>query len=244
MRYPIIRFIHAISAICCMFWCACTLAASSPETVIQKHFGEYLGVNVEKTDIVKTPYSGLYEVRIGNNLVYTDAQARYLFIGNIMDLQTRTNYTDERLRKITITDFSSLPKDLAIRIVKGNGEGVMAIFSDPTCRHCKQLEYNLGNVDNVTIYLYPFNILSEKSVEISRNIWCSANPAQAWRDWMVDDKLPVKPGNDCSFPDERIRALGKRLNIRGTPTIFFADGTRVPGAAEADEINLKLQSLP
>ena len=56
--------------------------------------------------------------------------------------------------------------------------------------------------------------------------------------------MPVKAGNDCSFPDERIRALGKRLNIRGTPTIFFADGTRVPGAAEADEINLKLQSLP
>ena len=98
------------------------------ETVIQKRFVEYLGVNVEKSDIVKTPYSGLYEVRVGNNLVYTDAEARYLFIGNIMDIQTRTDYTNEKLRKFAITDFSSLPKDLAIRIVKGSGEGKMAVF--------------------------------------------------------------------------------------------------------------------
>ena len=244
MPYPITRFIHTISAICCMLWCACTLAASSAETVIQKRFVEYLGVNVEKSDIVKTPYSGLYEVRVGNNLVYTDAEARYLFIGNIMDIQTRTDYTNEKLRKFAITDFSSLPKDLAIQIVKGSGEGKMAVFSDPTCRHCKQLEYNLRNVDNVTIYLYPLNILSEKSVEISRNIWCSPNPAQAWHDWMINDKMPAKAGNNCAFPDKRILALGKQLNIEGTPTIFFADGTRVPGVAEADSINLKLQSLP
>lgn len=244
MRYPITRSVRAILAIFCLFWCTCTLAASSAETVIQKRFGEYLGMNVEKNDIVKTPYSGLYEVRVGNNLVYTDANARYLFIGSIIDVQTQTDYTNEELRKFAITDFSSLPKDLAIRIVKGSGEGQMAVFSDPTCRHCKQLEYNLRNVDNVTIYLYPLNILSEKSVEISRNIWCSADPVQAWHDWMINDKMPAESGGNCAFPDERIRALGKQLNIVGTPTIFFSDGTRVSGTAEADSINLKLQSLP
>lgn len=218
-------------------------AAPSPEANIQQRFREYLGVDVKKDAIVKTPYAGLYEVQIGDNLVYTDKQAQYLFLGKILDLQTKKDYTDEKLRQVTIVDFSDLPKDLAIRIVKGNGNGTMAVFSDPNCRYCKQLEYNLQNVDNVTIYLYPFNILSEKSVELSRNVWCSENPAQAWKDWMVNDKTPLNAKDECAFPDEKIRALGQKLNIRGTPTIFFSDGTRIPGAADADDINKKLQSL-
>ncbi len=219
-------------------------ASSSSETMIRQRFREYLGVDVRKETIVKTPYSGLYEVQIGNNLVYTDKQAQYLFVGRIMDLQTKKDYTDEKLRKITIVDFSDLPKDLAIQIVKGNGKGKIAVFSDPNCRYCKQLEYNLRNVDDVTIYLYPYNILSEKSAEISRNVWCSGNPAQAWKNWMINDNMPEKAKNDCTFPDEKIRELGQKLNIKGTPTIFFTDGTRVPGAADADEINRKLKSLP
>lgn len=219
------------------------LASPSPETRIRQHFREYLGVDVKKEDIVKTPFSGLYEVRIDSNLVYTDQQAQYLFIGKIMDIQTRKDYTDEKLRKITLVDFSDLPKDLSIRIVKGNGKGEIAVFSDPECRYCKQLEYNLRNVDNVTIYLYPYNILSEKSVDISRNIWCSADPAKAWDNWMINDKMPEKATDECVFPDEKIREIGQKLNIRGTPTIFFADGTRVPGAADADDINRKLMSL-
>lgn len=219
------------------------LASPSPEAMIRQHFREYLGVDVKKEDIVKTPFSGLYEVRIDNNLVYTDQQAQYLFIGKIMDIQTRKDYTDEKLRKITLVDFSDLPKDLSIRIVKGNGKGEIAVFSDPECRYCKQLEYNLRNVDNVTIYLYPYNILSKKSVDISRNIWCSADQAKAWDNWMINDKMPEKATDKCVFPDEKIREIGQKLNIRGTPTIFFADGTRVPGAADADDINRKLMSL-
>ena len=61
---------------------------------------------------------------------------------------------------------------------------------------------------------------------------------------MINDKMPEKAKNDCTFPDKKIRELGQKLNIKGTPTIFFTDGTRVPGAADADEINRKLKSLP
>ncbi len=239
-----IRSILRFLPIICPLFVQTALAASSVETMIQQRFREYLGVDVKKDAIVQTPYSGLYEVRIGNNLVYTDKQAQYLFVGRIMDLQTKKDYTDEKLRKITIVDFSDLPKDLAIQIVKGNGKGTIAVFSDPSCRYCKQLEHNLRNVDDVTIYLYPYNILSEKSIEISRNVWCSGDPAQAWKNWMLNDKMPEKAKNDCTFPDEKIRELGQKLNIKGTPTIFFTDGTRVPGAADADEINRKLKSLP
>ena len=237
------RLLRSILPVLLLSFSHAVFAAPSPEANIQQRFREYLGVDVKKDAIVKTPYAGLYEVQIGDNLVYTDKQAQYLFLGKILDLQTKKDYTDEKLQQITIVDFADLPKDLAIRIVKGNGKGMMAVFSDPNCRYCKQLEYNLQNVDDVTVYVYPFNILSEKSVELSRNIWCSENPAQAWKDWMINDKRPAKAKDECVFPDEKIRALGQKLNIRGTPAIFFSDGTRVPGAADADDINRKLQSL-
>lgn len=242
MNHLFIRFVRCVLPLALLL--TSQFAAASPETEIQQRFREHLGVNVKKDSIAKTPYSGLYEVLVGNRIVYTDKQAQYVFIGNIMDIQTKKDYTDERLRQISVVDFSALPKNLAIRIVKGNGSRSIAVFSDPTCRFCKQLENNLRNVDDVTIYLYPFNILSEKSVEISTNIWCSDNPAQAWIDWMVHDKMPKKAKSGCTFPNDKILELGQKLKIKGTPAIFFTDGTRVPGAAEADEINLKLDSLP
>ena len=237
------RFARCILPVLLLSFSCVATASSSPEAKIQQRFKEYLGVDIKKEAIAKTPYSGLYEVQIGDNLFYTDKQAQYLFLGKVLDLQTKKDYTDEKLRQLTIVDFSDLPKDLAIKMVKGNGKGTMAVFSDPSCRYCKQLEYNLRNVDDVTIYLYPLNILSEKSARISRDIWCSDNPAQSWQNWMLNDKMPETTKDACIFPDEKIRALGQKLNIKGTPTIFFADGTRVPGAADADDINRKLESL-
>ncbi len=244
MNHPFTRSMQCILSIALLFLSQIAFATTSTEEIIQQRFKEYLGVDVKKESIVKTPYSGLYEVQIGRDLVYTDKQAHYLFVrGDILDLQTKKNYTEEKRRQINLVKFSDLPKNLAIQIVKGNGKRTLAIFSDPNCRHCKQLEYNLRNVNDVTIYLYPYNILSEKSIEISKNVWCSSNPAQAWQNWMINDKQPEKAKSGCVFPNEKIRALGQKLNIKGTPTIFFTDGTRVPGAAEANDINKKLRSL-
>ena len=48
-------------------------------------------------------------------------------------------------------------------------------------------------------------------------------------------------------PDEEVKGtvkeLADKLGIRGTPTLFFSDGTRVPGAVEAQDINFKLKTL-
>lgn len=217
-------------------------ATSSPEVQIQQRLQNYLGVDVPKKDIVKTPYLGLYEVRVGNNLIYTDKQAQYLFLGEVMNLETRENYTEEKLKKM-LTQFSDLPKDLAIKIVKGNGKRTIAVFSDPNCGYCKRFENNLKNIDNVTIYLYPYNILSENSVEISKNVWCSANPSKAWEDWMLNGNAPAKAKPDCSFPNAKIRELGQKLKVSGTPTIFFTDNSRVAGAIDAESLEEKLQSL-
>lgn len=243
MKYFLATFLRRFSLVTLLFVsCLAQAAASSPEAVIQQRLQNYLGVDVQKSAIVKTPYLGLYEVRLGNNLVYTDKQAKYLFLGEIMNLETRENYTEEKLKKM-VTRFADLPKDLAIKIVKGNGKREIAVFSDPNCGYCKRFENNLKHVDDVTIYLYPYNILSANSVEISKNAWCSAKPAKAWEDWMLNGNAPEKAKSDCNFPNEKIRELGQKLKVSGTPTIFFTDDTRVAGAIDAESLEKKLKSL-
>lgn len=225
-----------------MLSCFAQAATSSPEARIQQRLQNYLGVDIQKKDIVKTPFMGLYEVQLGNNLIYTDKQTQYLFVGEIINLETRKNYTDEKLKKM-VSSFSALPKELAIKIVKGEGKRTIAVFSDPNCRYCKQFENNLKTIDNVTIYLYPYNILSANSAEISKDVWCSANPAKAWEDWMLDGNKPAKAKPDCSFPNEKILELGQKLRVNGTPTIFFTDDSRVAGAIDAESLERKLKSL-
>lgn len=243
MKYFLAIFLRRFSLVSLLLLgCLAQAATPSPETRIQQRLQNALGVNVQKSDIVKTPYLGLYEVRVGNNLVYTDKQAQYLFLGEIMNLETRENYTEEKLKKM-VSSFSDLPKDLAIKMVKGNGKREIAVFSDPNCGYCKRFENNLKEIDNVTIYLYPYNILSAKSVEISKNAWCSSNPEKAWKEWMLDGKEPEKAKADCNFPNDKIRELGKKLRVNGTPTIFFSDNTRVAGAVDAAALEEKLKSL-
>ncbi len=243
MKYFLATFLRRFSLVTLLLLgCVAHAASSSPEARIQQRFQNYLGADVQKKDIVKTPYFGLYEVRLGNTLVYTDRQAQYLFLGEIMNLETRKNYTEEKLKKM-VTKFSDLPKDLAIKIVKGNGKREIAVFSDPNCGYCKRFENNLNEIDNVTIYMYPYNILSANSAEISKNAWCSADPAKAWEDWMLNGNTPAKAKADCAFPNEKILELGQKLHVNGTPTIFFTDNSRVAGAVDAAALEEKLNSL-
>lgn len=219
------------------------LADSSTEAAIKKTIESRMGENVKIDAVSKTPYSGLYEVRIGGDIVYTDAKGDYLFIGRIIDTKTSTDLTRSRTDEINKIKFSDLPLDSAVKMVKGNGKRVIAVFEDPNCGYCKRLRHTLSEMDNVTIYTFMYNILSEDSIAKSRNIWCSPDRAKAWDEWMLKGKAaPDAPAN-CTSPHDKILALGQKLKITGTPTIFFADGTRIPGAVDAKSLEAKLAAI-
>ena len=79
--------------------------------------------------------------------------------------------------------------------------------------------------------MYP--ILSEKSINTSKDIYCSENQANAWIDFIINGVVPIR--KKCKTPIEDIMAFGKKMKIRGTPTLIFADGRRVPGALSYDQ---------
>ena len=183
--------------------------------------------------------AGLYEVRIGTDLFYTDAKGNYVIQGELIDSKARRNLTEDRINKLTAVNFSALPLKDAITIVRGDGKRKVAVFEDPNCGYCKRFERDMQNVNNVTVYLFLYPILSPDSAEKSRNIWCAKDKAGAWQDHMVRDKHAATASCDTSALQRNL-AFGKKYKITGTPTVIFANGTRVPGAIGAQEVEKRL----
>lgn len=193
--------------------------------------------------IVKTPYSGLYEVYMNGQIVYTDEKFSFLIAeGHLVDSKTKRDITTDRLADLSKIDFDRLPFDQAIKVVKGNGSRKMAVFSDVDCPFCKRLEQNeLSNITDVTIYtfLMPLDQLHPDAANKSKAIWCAADRTKAWQDWILNNQLPKKSAN-CDTPLDKVAALAKKLGVTSTPTIFFADGKRMLGAYPAAEIEKAL----
>jgi thiol:disulfide interchange protein DsbC len=176
--------------------------------------------------IVKTPYAGLYEVVVDDQLLYTDAQGEYIFEGNVIDAKSRRDLSGERRRVLFAIDFDTLPLELAVKKVKGNGKRKLAIFTDPNCTFCRRLEKELSGVSDVTLYFFMYPIFPG-SDEIVRNVLCSRNPIKAWDDWMLSDIAPAKAV--CKTQTEKVLALGQKLHVTGTPNLIFGNGMQSPG---------------
>jgi thiol:disulfide interchange protein DsbC len=221
-------------------------ADSSPkEAEIKKLVEQRIGEGVKVDSVTKTNFFGLYEVRIGNELMYTDEQAKYMVVGgHVMDFEAHKDYTKDRLDEINKINFADLPFDSAIKMVKGDGKRVVAVFEDPNCHYCKNLRHTLTQMDNVTVYTFMYNILADDSFVKSKNVWCSKDRLKAWDDWMLNGKAPAAAPASCTTsPNEKILALGQQFHITGTPAIFFVDGTRFPGAVDAAAIEAKWASI-
>ena len=215
---------------------------NADEADIKKAMEAKLGAKVES--VTKSGYLGLYEVYSEGNVLYTDEKmTAFIAGGQLIDGKTMKNVTEERMRKLTAIKFSELPLDRAIKQVRGDGKRLLATFEDPNCGYCKRLARDLLKLDNVTIYTFLYPILSEDSLRKSKQIWCSADRAKAWNDWMIEGRAPAAKEDCDTAAITRNQEYGRRLGISGTPAMFFADGERVPGAMPLAKIEQKLGQL-
>lgn len=219
---------------------ASAVPAFASEEVKQELAKKYPDVKAER--ITKTTYGNLYEVFTGGEIIYTDEKVTFLLLGTLVDAQTRLNVSEARLQKLNVINFSDLPLDQAIKLVRGDGSRKMAIFEDPNCGYCKRFEQDINSTDNITAYIFPYPILAQDSVDKSKAIWCSPNKLTAWQDLMLREKQPTAKGT-CDTPVDKVLAYGRKLNITGTPTTFFEDGERLSGALPKDRIEAKLVAV-
>jgi len=217
-----------------------SLQTLAQEATIRSNLAKRLPNLPKIEEVRKTPMPGLYEVRINHSeILYTDAKGDFLIQGSLFDTKTRVDLTEQRQDKLTAIAFKDLPLQDSFPIVRGNGKRKLAVFEDPNCGYCKKFERDLLKIDNVTVHVFLYPILGADSTEKSKNIWCAREPAKAFLDWMLRDLTP-EAANCDTVAISRNLALGRQYRISGTPTLIFADGTRVPGAMAPDQIEKRL----
>ena len=218
---------------------ASTLAMAD-EAAIRKNLPERLG-NVPPIDeVTKTEMPGLYEVRLGSEIIYSDEQGNFVIEGSLLDTRSRKDLTKARQEKLSAFEFDKLPMKDAIVWKNGTGARKLVVFSDPNCGYCKRLEVDLQKLKNVTVYTFLIPVLGADSSEKSKNIWCSKDQAKAWLGWMLEGKAPVRNMGACETPLDRNLALSRKHRVNGTPALVFPDNTRVSGAIGADDIEKRL----
>ena len=211
-------------------------SAHANEAVIRKALTQQFP-GAQLSSVKPTPYSGLFEVYLDDQLVYVDAKAQYVITGDVIDLKNRTNLTQARLNQLQAIKWSELPLANAIKVVKGNGARKLVVFSDVDCPYCRKFEAELNKVDNTTVYtfLYPIEGLHPKAVQMSKQIWCAPNRNKAWDAYITRGTVPNNDGK-CANPVDATIALGQKLKVSGTPTLFFTNGQRVPGMVPAAQL--------
>ncbi len=212
------------------------------EKQIRTEIQKRLGTSANVRNVTPSPIPGLFEVQVNNEIFYTDSNAKYLIQGEMVELASGNNLTTKRQEDINRIKWSELPQAQAFKVVRGNGSRQIAVFSDPNCGYCKRLEKTLQQLDNVTIYNYLIPILSADSALKSKQIWCAVDQQKVWNDWMLNNLGPSGK-SDCANPIDKNLTLAKNYGINGTPTIFFTDGSRFPGAVQLADIEKKLASL-
>lgn len=228
---------RALAALIALFFAA---GAAADEAQIRRVLESRMG-GVKIEGIQPAPVAGLYEVRYrsaeGVQVLYTDANANHIIIGTIYEARSSRNLTEERTRKLNAIKFSSLPLELAVKVRRGNGKRVLAMFSDPYCPACRQFERSLQQIDNVTIYVFMYPVIRPENADHSRAVWCSADRAKAWLELAAAPrpKLP-DAGTNCDDPVDKVLQLGRSLAVNSTPTLILANGERISGGLSAPDL--------
>ncbi len=230
------KFVSRLAGLALAAGLMAAMGAHAGEKEIRKALTErFPGAKI--SSVAKTPYSGLFEIYLDGQLIYMDAKGEYVFTGDVIDLKSRTNLTQARLSKLQAVDWNVFPLDKAIKTVKGNGARKLVQFSDVDCPFCRKFDAELAKVDNITVYtfLHPVEGLHPKAVQMSKQIWCAPDRNKAWDDYVSRGTVPANDGK-CNNPIDETLALGNKLNVSGTPTLFFANGVRVPGMVPAAQL--------
>jgi thiol:disulfide interchange protein DsbC len=242
-RTPIYDLAHALARALAIGLASLLLANAvlAQEAVIRKNISERMPDFPKIDEVNKSSMAGLYEVRVGAEIFYTDEQGNHLIDGQLIDTRTRVNLTEARLNKINAIDFAALPLKDALVWKVGSGARKIVVFADPNCGYCKRFERELQKAKDMTVYTFLLPILGGDSPEKSRSIWCAKDSTAAWRNWMLDSVAPPRVMGECdSSAVERNTALARKHRVNGTPAIIFEDGKRVPGAMSLEQLEKQL----
>lgn len=229
-------------------------AEPAPGALSAKSLASYKATFLAKTGmtadaVMPSPVPGFIEVDVGTTVYYMDTTGKWLLDGHVVDLATRTSVTAGRKLALEqanqpAMDWKSLNLADAIKTVRGTATAgrVLVTFEDPNCGYCKKLTPELERLADVTVFNFPIAVLGPDSEAKNRAIWCSKDRNAAWSQAMKGQPIADVPPCDTASLG-RNGELAQKLRVNGTPTIFFADGSRAPGYLDALAIETRIAAV-
>lgn len=187
-------------------------------------------------------FAGFHSVVKGTEVIFISDDFSILIRGEVVELKDGKSLTTALAEaNKPILDVTKLDTKDAISF--GQGSKTIYVFSDPDCPFCKQLESELSKLIDTKVFIFPFPLTSlhPNSKVVAEAIWCSPNRAKAWKDYVIKGVVPKSAS--CPTPIERNLALGQSMQIQGTPSIIFTDGSVIPGAVPVERIAAKLDTI-
>ena len=216
-----------------------TLSLANVDTVKNNLTKQHPKLSIE--NIQATDMKGIYSGSVDGQVVYVGEDAQHILVGSMYRLSDQKNLTKDLVLKQNSIDWKKLPLQDAVKSVRGNGKRQIAIFSDPNCPYCKQLETELNKLNDVTIYTFIYPIKNQ-SIAVSKQVFCEKAPALAWSN-LISKGIQPSSKKTCANPIERNLSLGKSLGLNGTPAIIFSNGFKVMGSHPAQEIEKMWKEL-
>lgn len=214
-------------------------SANDKAADIERELQAKTGIKAER--IAPAPVKGLWEVSAYGRIFYVDDEVKNIMNGDIIDIATKVNRTQESLKNMARHEWRNLPFEDAVKQVFGKGERKLVVFSDANCVYCRQLEGTFEKVGNLTVYTFIVPML--RGDENNREIVCSKDKAKAWHDWMAKGIAPDAAPVSCdSSVLSRNYKLFQKFQLTGAPALFFENGMMKAGAVDADTLD-KLLSI-
>ena len=206
--------------------------AASAQEITKEELASRLN-GISASDITDAPIPGMYEVAVGANVAYVTKDGRYIIRGDIIDVETSANVSEETRARARATMLGSVDPASMIVFKPANGpvKHTVTIFTDVDCGYCRQFHREIEKVTALGIevhYLfYPRTGPNTESWTKADEVWCAAERNSALTRAKLGGSLPNAPA--CATPVADHFELGQRIGVRGTPAIFNEAGDLIGG---------------
>ena len=195
--------------------------------------------NIIVSSINKTPIPGVFEVMVGDQIVYLEKNARYMLSGDMIDLSTRANLTNNAKIEIRLAAISKLSEDDMLVYTPKKVDHTVTVVSDVDCYYCRVLhsEMNQYMENNIKVRYIFMPLKGKASYDKTVSVLCAKDQNKALD--LAKKGARIEPVT-CDTPIERHIAVSRDLGINGTPAIILESGELIPGYVEISELVTKL----
>jgi thiol:disulfide interchange protein DsbC len=215
-------------------------ASTDPRAVVASKIP---GTNPD--DVHATPIPGVFEIMRGTDAAYVSADGKYAIAGDLYDLRTNVNLTENQRRQLRVRMLSNIPESQMVIFGPKEARHTVTVFTDVDCAYCRKFhsqisEYNRLGI-RVRYVFYPRTGPNTESWTKAEEVWCSPNRNDALTRAKLGQALNVKV---CpNTPVAREYALGRQFDLEGTPAIVLGDGEMLPGYLSPVELAQALSTV-